>query len=86
MTRIRPPRIPRCGSGAVPRNPRPGRLQTRSIFLAGDNGTGKCTLVEALAVACGFNAEGGSRFFRFVTRATASALGEQVMLRWGAFR
>jgi predicted ATPase len=53
-------------------------------FLVGDNGTGKSTLVEALAVACGFNAEGGSRSFRFGTRATESALGEHVMLRWGA--
>ncbi len=28
-------------------------------FLVGDNGTGKSTLIEALAVAAGFNAEGG---------------------------
>lgn len=53
-------------------------------FLVGDNGTGKSTLVEALAVACGFNAEGGSRSFRFATRATESSLGEHVVLRWGA--
>lgn len=52
-------------------------------FLVGDNGTGKSTLVEALAVACGFNAEGGSRSFRFATRATESSLGEHVALRWG---
>lgn len=52
-------------------------------FLVGDNGTGKSTLVEALAVAAGFNAEGGSQSFRFATRATESSLGDHLMLRWG---
>ena len=42
-------------------------------FLVGDNGTGKSTLVEALAAAAGFNAEGGSQSFRFATRATDSS-------------
>lgn len=45
-------------------------------FLVGENGTGKSTLLEAVAVACGFNAEGGSRNFSFSTRATHSLLGE----------
>jgi predicted ATPase len=36
-------------------------------FLAGENGTGKSTLLEAAAVAAGFNAEGGSRNFTFQT-------------------
>lgn len=44
-------------------------------FLVGENGTGKSTLLEAVAVACGFNAEGGSRNFRFSTRDTHSELG-----------
>ncbi|MGH3693933.1 MAG: AAA family ATPase [Pseudonocardiaceae bacterium] len=57
-----------------------GRSMT---FLVGDNGTGKSTLVEALAVAAGFNAEGGSQSFRFATRATESSLGDHVVLRWG---
>ncbi|HET9255933.1 MAG TPA: AAA family ATPase [Pseudonocardiaceae bacterium] len=52
-------------------------------FLVGDNGTGKSTLVEALAVAAGFNAEGGSQSFRFATRATESSLGDHLVLRWG---
>jgi len=47
-------------------------------FLTGDNGTGKSTLVEALAVAIGLNAEGGSRSFRFATRASESALGQHL--------
>jgi predicted ATPase len=52
-------------------------------FLVGDNGTGKSTVVEALAVAAGFNAEGGSQSFRFATRATESGLGDHLVLRWG---
>jgi predicted ATPase len=44
-------------------------------FLVGENGSGKSTLVEAIAVAAGFNAEGGSRSFRFATRASESSLG-----------
>lgn len=49
----------------------------RSVtFLVGENGTGKSTLLEAIAVACGFNPEGGTRNFNFSTRATHSVLGE----------
>ena len=44
-------------------------------FLVGENGTGKSTLLEGAAVACGFNPEGGSRNFNFSTRATHSELG-----------
>ena len=49
-------------------------------FLVGENGSGKSTLVEALAVAAGFNPEGGSRSFRFSTRASESRLGRHVVL------
>lgn len=45
-------------------------------FLVGENGTGKSTLLEAIAVACGFNPEGGSRNFNFSTRMTHSILGD----------
>lgn len=43
-------------------------------FFAGENGTGKSTLLEAIAVAYGFNPEGGSRNFNFSTSATHSDL------------
>ena len=43
-------------------------------FLVGENGTGKSTLLEGIAVAMGFNAEGGSRDFRFSTRDSHSDL------------
>lgn len=47
-------------------------------FLVGENGSGKSTLVEALAVALGLNPEGGSRNYRFATRASESDLGAAV--------
>jgi len=55
-------------------------------FLVGENGTGKSTLVEAVAAAAGFNPEGGSRNFRFATRASESSLGERLRLTWGVHK
>jgi len=43
-------------------------------FLVGENGTGKSTLLEALALEVGLNPEGGSRNFNFATRASHSEL------------
>jgi predicted ATPase len=34
-------------------------------FFIGENGTGKSTLLEAIATRYGFNAEGGSKNFNF---------------------
>lgn len=36
-------------------------------FIIGENGTGKSTLLEGIAIALGFNAEGGTKNFRFST-------------------
>jgi predicted ATPase len=47
---------------------------TQVTFLVGENGTGKSTLLEAIAIAAGFNAEGGSRNFSFATHASHSKL------------
>ena len=52
-------------------------------FLVGDNGTGKSTLLEALAVATGMNPEGGSRDTSFATRSTDSPLGRYLTLVHG---
>lgn len=41
-------------------------------FLVGENGTGKSTLLEAIAVAVGMNPEGGGRNFNFATRESHS--------------
>lgn len=43
-------------------------------FLIGENGAGKSTLLEAISVALGFNAEGGTKNFKFSTRASQSEL------------
>ena len=43
-------------------------------FLIGENGIGKSTLIEAIAVSCGLNAEGGTQNFRFSTQNTTSIL------------
>ncbi len=50
--------------------------------LVGDNGSGKSTVIEAIAVAAGFNAEGGGRNLRFETFATHSGLHEHLRSRW----
>lgn len=49
-------------------------------FFVGENGTGKSTLLEAIAVAFGFNAEGGTRNFHFSTNQTHSELCEHISL------
>ncbi len=44
------------------------------IFFVGENGTGKSTLLEAIAVSYGFSAEGGSRNYNFSTYDSHSEL------------
>ena len=43
-------------------------------FLIGENGTGKSTLLEALALSLGLNPEGGGRNFNFATYASHADL------------
>lgn len=64
-----------------------GRLEfSKSVtFLVGENGTGKSTLLEAIAVACGFNPEGGSRNFSFSTKNTHSELYEAIRVIRSAY-
>ncbi len=54
-----------------------GRLEFEKnlTFFVGENGTGKSTLTEAIAVACGFNGEGGTADYRFSTFDDVSELG-----------
>ncbi len=47
-------------------------------FFVGENGTGKSTLLEAIAIAMGFNAEGGGRNFTFSTNASHSELWKYI--------
>ncbi|MBP3460133.1 MAG: AAA family ATPase [Lachnospiraceae bacterium] len=47
-------------------------------FFVGENGSGKSTLIEGIAVAYGFNAEGGTKNYSFSTYESHSKLYEAV--------
>jgi predicted ATPase len=49
-------------------------LHPAVTFLIGENGIGKSTLIEAIAIRLGFNPEGGSKNFQFKTRESHSEL------------
>ncbi|MCU7801933.1 MAG: AAA family ATPase [Candidatus Thiodiazotropha sp. (ex Lucinoma borealis)] len=49
-------------------------------FIIGENGTGKSTLLEAIATAWGFNPEGGTLNFKFSTRSSHSDLYKYIRL------
>ncbi|GFZ92378.1 ATPase AAA [Paenibacillus marchantiophytorum] len=55
-------------------------------YIVGENGMGKSTLMESIAVAWGFNAEGGTINFSFSTRSTHSNLYEFIKLIKGPHR
>lgn len=55
-------------------------LSSPVTFFVGENGTGKSTLLEAIAVSYGLNPEGGTRNFRFSTKDTHSQLCEHLTL------
>lgn len=59
-------------------------LHSKVTFIVGENGTGKSTLLEAIAVAYGFNPEGGTRNFNFTSKDTHSELYEYIKLIKGA--
>jgi predicted ATPase len=61
-------------------------------FLVGENGSGKSTIVEAIAMAYGLGAEGGSTGSRHGTRPSESPLSQSLVIqrglgagRWGFF-
>lgn len=51
-------------------------------FLVGENGTGKSTLLEAIAENCEFNTAGGGRNNIYDVHASESALGKYLRLSW----
>jgi predicted ATPase len=61
-------------------------------FLVGENGSGKSTIVEGIAMAYALGREGGSTGSRHVTRGSESPLSQSLRLqrglgagRWGFF-
>lgn len=55
-------------------------------FFAGENGTGKSTLLEAIAVAYGFSAEGGTLNYNFSTYDSHSELYKALKISKGIKR
>ncbi|SPZ92540.1 Uncharacterised protein [Sphingobacterium multivorum] len=55
-------------------------------FIVGENGIGKSTLVEAIAINADFNPEGGSCNFNFSTMDSHSALFEDIQVIRTAYR
>jgi predicted ATPase len=71
---------------------REGMTFPKATIFVGDNGSGKSTVLEAIAMAFGINPEGGSTSARHQTRVTESPLSEALTLqrgigstRWGYF-
>lgn len=60
----------------------PLRLETPVTMLVGENGTGKSTLLEALAWALGFDARGGDVERAYAEDVDGHALGRALALSW----
>lgn len=60
-------------------------------IFSGENGTGKSTLLEGIAIASGFNPEGGNKFYNFSTYDSHSELFKAITIsklfspKWGYF-
>lgn len=61
-------------------------LAAPAVFLVGENGVGKSTLVEGLAMAAGLNPHGGTSAMRTRGHGTESPLHEHLRLVWGRRR
>lgn len=61
-------------------------LDPAITFIVGENGTGKSTLLEAIALAAGFNPEGGSRNYRFASHDSHACLHKYIRLVRGIRR
>lgn len=58
-------------------------FNNRITFFTGENGTGKSTLLEAIAVAYGFNPEGGTLNYNFSTYDDVSELSNAIRISKG---
>lgn len=56
------------------------KFNSHVTFLVGENGIGKSTFIEAIAVALGLPAEGGTENFRYETKNTTSELSNYLRI------
>lgn len=54
-------------------------FSTSVTYIVGENGSGKSTILEAIAQCLGLNPEGGSKNFRFHTQESHSNLNEKLV-------
>ncbi|WP_026907298.1 AAA family ATPase [Paucisalibacillus globulus] len=70
----------------VIRNFRKIAFHPNVTYIIGENGMGKSTLLEAIAIGLGFNPEGGTLNFNFSSYDSHSDLHEYIRLAKGAYR
>lgn len=58
------------------------KFDKKVTFLVGENGAGKSTILEAIALGCGYNPSGGSRNNVYSTVQTESNLADYLRLVW----
>ena len=61
-------------------------FKSNVTFIIGENGSGKSTFIEAIAVSLGLNPEGGSTYLNYRTYDTHSTLFNDLKLRRGPYR
>ncbi|BBI35160.1 AAA family ATPase [Cohnella abietis] len=57
-------------------------FKTNVTFFVGENGSGKSTILEAIAHQCGFNTAGGGKNNVYEVDASQSVLGDHIRLSW----
>lgn len=57
-------------------------FRSNVTFFVGENGSGKSTILEAIAEGCGFNLSGGSRSHSYKRYETESSLASSLKLSW----
>ena len=55
-------------------------FDSQVTFFVGENGVGKSTFIEAIAVALGMPAEGGTENFKYETKNTTSELSKYIRI------